>query len=389
MSFYFANDIPYLKDLESELINAWLEIDLKKYESNIDYLKSLLHPKTKLMQVVKADAYGHGAIHIAKKAEEIGVSYLGVANIAEGKILRLSNIKLPILVLASIFENQIEYAIKNDLHITITSLESILEIDNVAFKINKIAKTHLKIDTGMGRVGIREENIDRAIELLKQTKNISLDGVFTHFAESEDLNSNFTNEQITIFKKAIEKIKNAGFQDFITHCANSSAILVQPESHFDMVRIGIAGYGIGDPIKEKLQQILTLKSKVINIKKVPKNSSLGYKRSFFTKKDSTMAIIPIGYADGLPRILSNNQNVIINDEFYPICGNISMDQCVIDISDSQNDILSRIKIGDEIILLGESKSKNILIEEWARKSYKITYEVLCSFGNRLPRFYID
>lgn len=383
MSFYYANDIPYLKDLENELVNSWLEIDLKKYVHNIAYIKKLISPKTKILQVVKADAYGHGAIQIAKKAQELKVDYLGVANVAEGKILRLSGMTLPILVLGSIFKNQIETALKNNLHIAITSLLSFDEIEEIAIKNNLVAHTHLKIDTGMGRVGVREEQLDEIIQKLKNSQRTILEGVFTHFAESEEPNSDFTNQQIKTFEKALEKIKAHLSSDFIIHSANSSATLIHPESYFNMVRLGISAYGLGDPHDNNLEQVMSLKSKIINIKKIPANNYLGYRRSFITKRDSLIATVPLGYADGLPRLLSNNQEVLIKGKRVPIVGNISMDQFLVDITDLENP-----EIGEEVVLLGKMNDELISIEEWAKKSYKITYEVLCGFGNRLPRKYV-
>lgn len=383
MSFYYANDIPYLKDLENELVNSWLEIDLKKYAHNIAYIKKLISPKTKILQVVKADAYGHGAIQIAKIAQELKVDYLGVANVAEGKILRLAGMTLPILVLGSIFKNQIETALKNNLHIAMTSLLSFDEIEDVALKNNLTAHTHLKIDTGMGRVGVREEHLDEVIQKLKNSKHIVLDGVFTHFAESEEPNSDFTNKQLKTFEKALEKIKFHLNSAFIIHSANSSATLIHPESYFDMVRLGISGYGLGDPPDNNLEQVMSLKSKIINIKEIPEGNSLGYRRSFITKRNSIIGTVPLGYADGLPRILSNNQDVLIRGKRFPIVGNISMDQFLVDLTNLDNP-----EIGEEVVLLGKMNDQLIPIEEWAKKSYKITYEVLCGFGNRLPRKYV-
>ncbi|MFN8672060.1 MAG: alanine racemase [Candidatus Sericytochromatia bacterium] len=383
MTFHYANNIDCLKDLEEELINAWLEIDLTKYKHNIFYLRSLLPKNTKVMQVVKADAYGHGAIEISEIAEKIGIDFLGVANIAEGKILRENNIKLPILILGSIFDNQIEYAIKHDLQITITSLDSLEHILAIAKDSNKLINSHLKIDTGMGRVGILSTDLELALTKIKESKNIVLKGVMTHFAESEKIASDFTNKQLELFNNCIEKIRAYGFSDFIIHCANSSAVLVQPNSYFNMVRLGISSYGIGDPIDNNLKQIIKLRTRIINIKKLPPNHSIGYRRTFFTKKESFIAILPVGYADGVPRILSNNQDVLINGKRYPICGNISMDQLTVDITNNPE-----IKIGDEAILLGESQNEKITVEEWANKAYRITYEILCGFGNRLPRKYV-
>ncbi len=389
MTLHYANDIPYINDLEPELVNSWLEIDLNAIGKNITYLKSLIPKSGKIMAVVKADAYGHGAIEVAFKAQDIKiVDYLGVANIAEAKILRQSGVYLPILVLGSTFDEQLHIALKYNIETTITSYVNIQILEKIAKELNIQAKVHLKIDSGMGRVGIRPEKLEESLILLKKSKHIILKGVFTHFAESENINSNFTDQQIDTFENCLKIIKETGFKNFIIHSANSSATLICTKSHFDMVREGLAMYGIGDPENDQLLVSLSLKSRIINIKEVPKGSSLGYGRSFFTQVDSLIGIVPIGYADGLPRILSNNQDVIVNDHKFPLVGNISMDQCLVDLTSTKNNI-ENIKIGDEVILIGKSKNQSIKVQEWANKSYKISYEVLCGFGNRLPRKYID
>ncbi|MBC7475838.1 MAG: alanine racemase, partial [Candidatus Sericytochromatia bacterium] len=277
MTLHYANDIPYINDLEPELVNSWLEIDLNAIGENITYLKSLVPKSTKIMSVVKADAYGHGAIEVAFKAQDIKiVDYLGVANIAEAKILRQSGVYLPILVLGSTFDEQLHIALKYNIETTITSYSNIQSLEKIAKELKIKAKVHLKIDSGMGRVGIRPEKLEESLILLKKSENIILIGVFTHFAESENINSNFTDQQINTFENCLKIIKEYGFENFITHSANSSATLICSKSHFDMVREGLAMYGIGDPENEHLLSSLSLKSRIINIKEVPKGSSLGY-----------------------------------------------------------------------------------------------------------------
>jgi alanine racemase len=372
-----------LDELETELANSWLEINLSNLGNNIDFLKSLLPDKTKMMAVVKAEAYGHGSVEVALKAKEKKVDYLGVATIAEGKILRNEGIKLPVLVLGSVFPEQIHIALKYGIEITLASEENIRNTEMVAASLGLKAGVHLKIDTGMGRVGILPDKLNSAVELLKKSDNLEIKGVFTHFAESENPDFNFTRQQIKTFLKCIEEIKTAGFNNFIIHAANSSATLIHPESHFDMVRTGLAMYGIPDPETVGLEPVMSLKSRIINLKEIPAGSSLGYGRSFITKRDSLIGIIPIGYADGFPRVLSNKQEVLIGEKRCMVVGNISMDQCLVDLTD-----LQKVNIGDEVILLGKAGKEHITAKDWAAKSYRIPYEVLCGFGNRLPRIYI-
>lgn len=381
MNFNFANNIGYLNEIEPELINAWLEINLNNLTHNINYLKTIIPKNTKLMGVVKADAYGHGAIETSQYLESKGLDWLGVANIAEAKILRQFGRKLPILVLGSVFKEQIYVALKYNIELAITSLKSLEDIITESKKVNKQAFVHLKIDSGMGRVGVRLENLESVLNLLKNTDNIVLKGVFTHFAESE-VENGFTNTQINEFEKALEIINKYGFKNFVIHASNSSGIIVHPRAYFDMVRAGIAMYGISDPIDINLKPVMSLKSKIINIKEVPSGNTLGYGRKYTTTRDSLIGIIPVGYADGLPRVLSNKQDVLIRGKRFPLVGNISMDQCMVDLTD-----LNCIEIGEQVTLLGTSGENTIRPEEWASKSYRISYEVLCGFGNRLPRVY--
>lgn len=385
MAHHYANNIPFLNELEPELINSRLEIDLNALHNNLNYLKSLSSNKTKLMAVVKADAYGHGFIEIALETQKSELAnYLGVANVAEAKILRQAGINIPILVLGTVFPHQLIYAFKYDIETILTNKQNVIDAEKIAFENNIKGKVHIKIDSGMGRVGVRPEKLDELLLELTKSTNLELVGIMTHFAESENNDFTFTNQQTRVFKECIEKVKIYGFKDFIIHCANSSATLIHPETYFDMTREGLAMYGVGDPPDKNLIPVLSLKSKIVSLKNIPKGNSLGYGRSFFTKRDSIIGIIPVGYADGFPRVLSNNQDVLINGKRYPIVGNISMDQSLIDLTDC-----SEVKIGQEVILIGKSDNDEIKVEEWAKKSYKIPYEVLCGFGNRLPRLYVD
>jgi alanine racemase len=370
-------------ELEAELANSWLEIDLNNLSSNIDFLRDLLLPGTKMMAVVKAEAYGHGSVEIALKASEKKIDYLGVATIAEAKILRKAGINLPILVLGSVFPEQIHIALKYDVEITLASPENIKNTEAIAGALGKEAKVHLKIDSGMGRVGVRPEYLMKSLELLKEAKNLNLKGVFTHFAESENPDFRFTAKQLKVFQECVVIIKDSGFDSQVIHAANSSATLIHPESHLDMVRVGLAMYGIGDPETPGLAPVMSLKSRIINMKEIPEGRSLGYGRSFFTARDSLIGIIPVGYADGFPRVLSNKQDVLIRGKRCPVVGNISMDQCLVDLTGLENPV-----VGDEVILLGKSGNEEITAREWAAKSYRIPYEVLCGFGNRLPRIYL-
>lgn len=376
------NDFPsFCHELFS---NSWIEIDLKNFQNNLLVLKKMLKPKTLLMAVVKADAYGHGYTEMSKFAQKNGADYLGVASVFEGKLLRNEGIKIPILVLGNIFPLQIEIALENNLDIVVSSIESVLLIQEFAQKKGFIANVHLKIDTGMGRVGVIPENLDRVLEKLLLAKNIFLKGVFTHFSDAENLEKSYTLGQLSIFHESLVKIKEKGFKNFITHAANSSATILYPDSHFDLVRTGIAMYGYPEPKNDSFKPVLSLKTKIIAIKEFKSGCYLGYGKTFLTKRKSIIATLPIGYADGLSRLLSNRQEVIIKQTRCPIVGNISMDQALVDITE-----LPDLKVGETVILIGYSGKESITAKEWADKIGTISYEVLCNFGNRIPRFYLN
>jgi len=356
------------------LYNGQIIVNISYLIDNINYLKSKISKNTLFMAVIKAYAYGHG-INIVNYIDNI-VDYYGVANILEAlEVRKLTN--KPILILGNSFEEAFLHAYENNIILTIGSLENFLVYKKFFKKYNIKLNTHLKVDTGMGRVGILPDELEYVIDEIKNTNCVNLSGVFTHLAESESADKEFTLNQINVFSKIKNRIKSI-FPNLIFHCANSSAILQYKNSHFDMVRAGLSIYGIGIPDDKKLKQIMLLKSRIVSIKYLPENHYVGYNRKFKTSRRTKIAIIPLGYADGITRILSNNLYVMVNNFKCPVIGNISMDQMTIDVSNLDN-----VNIGDEVILI----NNKITIKDWAVISNRIPYEVLCSFGNRIERVY--
>ncbi|GIW22228.1 MAG: alanine racemase [Candidatus Sericytochromatia bacterium] len=357
-----------------DLYTSHIVVNINNLIDNILYLKSKINASTLFMAVIKANAYGHG-IDIINYIDNI-VDYYGVANILEALEVRKLTSKA-ILILGNSFEDSFIQAYNNNIILTIGSLENFLIYKKFYEKHNIVLKTHLKVDTGMGRVGILPNEIDYIINEINRTKCVDLLGVFTHLAEAENSDKTFTLKQIDIFKNLKSKIQKH-FNNLIFHCANSSAILNHKNVEFDMIRIGLAMYGIGIPEDDNLKQVMTLKSKIVSIKELPENHYVGYNLMFKTKNKTKIGIIPLGYADGISRIFSNNLEVLINGVRCPVIGNISMDQMTIDISNVKN-----VSIGTEVILI----NKEIPIKEWSLRSNKIPYEILCNFGNRIKRVY--
>lgn len=343
------------------------------------------------MAVVKADAYGHCAVRSAEKLEEIGIDWFGVALPEEGLELRTNGIKKPILCLGGFWEGQEELILKNDLTPVIFQIQNAELLNRAAKKLGKIAKAHIKIDTGMGRIGIRFDEIEKFAEQLKNFDNLNFEGVMTHFAASDNFNEkDFTNLQMERFERAVRVLESKGFKFLYKDLANSPAAIAHPKSYGDMIRLGGILYGLGDDVlpdwteKPELKNVLSLLTKIALIKKIKKGETLGYSRTFTAKRDSIIATIPIGYQDGYRRALSNRGRVLVNGNFANVVGRISMDWTMIDVTNIEN-----VSVGDEVVLIGEQNDLKITTEEIAAKAGTISYEITCGINKRVTRIYVD
>lgn len=366
------------------------EIDLGAIRHNYRQIRNIIPKEVEIMGVVKADAYGHGAIKVSKVLQEEGVNRLAVAIAKEGEELRVSGIKLPILVLGYTPRVDIELLIVNDLTQTVFSYEMAEYISIEASKFNKTINVHIKIDTGMGRIGFLP-NTNSIIEIRKimTLAHINVEGIFTHFSTSDEENTLYTKEQWSIFKGFINELKDFNLEIPILHASNSGAILNHPHMCLDIVRPGILLYGHYPSkflVNKKISLIpsMSLKSQVVHIKELPQNKYVSYGKNFKTASKTKIATIPIGYADGYPRSLSNKAYVLINGKYAKIIGNICMDQFMVDISN-----IGTVEIGDEVVLFGIQGGRCILIEELAIIANTINYELICMIGKRVPRRYID
>ncbi len=376
--------------MEYKLNRAWAEISLDNIAHNIREIRRITGKNAEIMGVVKADAYGHGVMEVAKTLLENGASRFAVSMLDEAIQLRRAGIEVPILILGYTDPRRANEIIENDVTQSVFSHDLAQALSDEAVRQGKKVKIHIKIDTGMSRIGFLPgySAVKNVVEI-SRLPNIIIEGLFTHFATADEKNREYTNTQFERFMSICCELQRIGIHIPVKHCANSAAIIEYPEMHLDMVRPGIILYGMypsDDVNKAKidLKPAMTLKANVIMVKEVEKNTSISYGRIFTTGRTSKIATIPIGYADGFNRMLSNKGKVLINGEFAPVVGRVCMDQCMVDITD----IGSNVEVGDEVVLIGAQGQNNITAEDVAQTIGMINYELVCIVGKRIPRAFV-
>ncbi|EGD46399.1 alanine racemase [Ruminiclostridium papyrosolvens DSM 2782] len=376
--------------MEYKLNRAWAEISLDNIAHNIREIRRITGKNAEIMGVVKADAYGHGVMEVAKTLLENGASRFAVSMLDEAIQLRREGIEVPILILGYTDPRRANEIIENDVTQSVFSHDLAQALSDEAVRQGKKVKIHIKIDTGMSRIGFLPgySAVKNVVEI-SRLPNIIIEGLFTHFATADEKNREYTNTQFERFMSICCELQRIGIHIPVKHCANSAAIIEYPEMHLDMVRPGIILYGMypsDDVNKAKidLKPAMTLKANVIMVKEVEKNTSISYGRIFTTGRTSKIATIPIGYADGFNRMLSNKGKVLINGEFAPVVGRVCMDQCMVDITD----IGSNVEVGDEVVLIGAQGQNNITAEDVAQTIGMINYELVCIVGKRIPRAFV-
>ncbi len=368
--------------------SVWAEIDLDAVKFNIENIKKISDNR-EVVAVVKADAYGHGAVDIIPTLLENGASRLAVAMISEALELRRNNIKASIMILGY---TPLEYGkelIENDIEQTVYDLDYAKGLSEIAESLGKKAKIHIAIDTGMGRIGFLpgDETVS-TIEKIVKLKGIDTVGMFTHFATADEADKAYTYEQFSKINSVIDGLKERNIEIPFKHVSNSGAIMDMPETFLEGVRAGIILYGYypSDEVNKSklpLKRVLTLKTKVSHVKELDKDMYISYGRTFKTSRKSVIATIPVGYADGYSRLLSGKAKVIINGKAAPVVGRICMDQCMVDVTD-----VGEVKVGDEVILLGEENGIKYDADDMAEDMGTINYEIICMLKQRIPRVYI-
>jgi len=362
---------------------TFAQIDLGAIEHNFREIRSQLPESVRIMAVVKADAYGHGAVEVTKRLIQAGANYFAVANLAEGESLRLSGINAPILLLSETVPELADEVIRLNLTQTVYTYEMAKTLSEIAKKENRKVKIHIKIDTGMNRIGMDEIAVVDLVKQIRKLPNLEIEGVFTHFSNGEE--ENLTKEQLKKFNQALEAID--GHKIPMRHAANSAATLSGSWGELNMIRIGLTLYGLypegvkANP-RVKLRPALAFKTKVVYLKKVPAGTPISYGGTYRTKQATQIATLPVGYADGFSRGLSNKGKVVIRGKIYPVVGRVCMDLTLVEAGDDP------IAVGDEVYLIGRQGNAEVSADEVAHMLSTINYEIVCSIGKRVPRVYI-
>ena len=388
----FDKYLTFEKDIDLKQ-RAWIEVKGKAIETNVRQLRSKLSKNCQFMAVVKADGYGHDAKLVSEYAVKGGASQLGVATLNEGIKLRSSGVKKPILILGNLYaKRDLIISFKNDLMPTISSIRECLICNNIGKHFESKFSLHLKVDTGMSRLGFECNEFVQQFEKIKSFQNISIEGIYSHLSSADEQNSldpqSSTQLQREKFQELLKQINIHRNNNIKIHLANSAGMLINKDFHFHMVRVGLSMYGYS-PIAKidknlSLKPALFLKVKVAFIRIIDQGVSVSYGGKFISSRKTKLAVLSIGYADGVPRNLSGKINAIHNNKLYPQVGSITMDQMMVDITGSDE-----IKVGSTMVLLGSDGDKTISPLDWARESNTIPWEILCSFKNRLPRVQVD
>ncbi len=372
---------------QEETYRSWVEVDLEHFRHNWKELRRLVGSSVKIMQVVKADAYGHGAIEISNTALACGAACLGVANADEGVQLRVSGIQAPIVILSPSTLSEINEILKYDLTPSISDPAFAAHLQGILGKRDITLPVHIEVDTGMGRGGMIHLEALKAIRQIAAHPNLRIEGLFTHFSSSEATDDDYNALQHKLFDNIIKSLKETGIRIPLYHMSNSGGVLNFPKSHLDMVRPGIMTYGIfpGSPVAGvHLEPIMTFKTSIVLIKEFPKGYAIGYNRTFVTSRPTRIATIPVGYGDGYGVILSNQGEALIRSVRAPIVGRVSMDMCTLDVTH-----IPHCAIGDEVVLLGRQGEEQIAAGEIAAKAHTHSYEIVCTLGKRAPRVFKD
>lgn len=372
----------------SDYLRCYAEVDLNAIDNNIDEVRKKISHDTGIMAVVKADGYGHGSVEVAKKLED-KVTYFGVAALEEGIELREAAITKPILILGYTSPCQYEEAVQYDITMTIYNYERVVKLNETAEKLNKTAKIHIALDTGMTRIGfaVNEESID-IVEKISKLSNIEIEGLFSHFSCADMTDKSYSKMQMEKYDWFVDKLEQRNIMIPKKHLCNSAGIIEFDNHRFNMVRSGIITYGLlpSDEVNMSgfdIRPALVWKARIINVQTVNAGCGVSYGATFVTEKETKIATVSIGYADGYPRSLSNKGRVICKGKFAPIIGRVCMDQMMIDVSDIEN-----VNVEDEVIVAGAGEGLEMPIEEVANLAGSFNYEFVCGISKRVKRIYL-
>jgi alanine racemase len=368
---------------------AWAEIDLSALANNIRVVRSaLLAPRTRILAVIKANAYGHGALPVAARALAAGCWGLGVGDSGEALELREHGITAPVVILGAILEEEIPRVVEEDVDVTVHSGDLLPLLEAEARRQHRVLRVHLKVDTGMGRLGCPP---DAALDLARailDCPHLELEGLATHLSSVAGADPSYTTLQLARFRQTLDALGADGIRPRIVHAANSAGIFTFPNAHFDLVRPGISLYGM-DPglfarLKLPLQPVMSLKARVAFVKPVPAGATIGYDQSWTAPRDTRIATVTLGYSDGYPHRLTNRGQALVRGRRCPVVGKVMMDYLLVDVG-----ALSEAAVGDEVTLIGRDGLEEVRIEELAREAGTLPYEIACGIGRRVKRVYVE
>jgi len=363
-------------------------IDHEALRSNLRQIRDKVGSCVKILCMVKANGYGHGATEISPTLARAGADAFGVATLEEAVQLREAGIQAALIVLAGVFPAQLDTFVEYKLTPVVHDLISLKALDRESSRRQVELGVHLKIDTGMGRLGFLAAEADQWIAAIKQAESLHIQGVFSHFSHAESVQGDYTQKQLEIFKRVLGQLRSAGVIPDLVHLANSAATITLPAAYFDMVRPGLMLYGVypSPNMKEQinLKPVLSWKTKILQLKNVPSGTSVSYGQTYVTERESLIATLPIGYADGYPRFLSNRGEALVRGQRARIAGRVCMDLTMIDVTDIRN-----VRQGDEVVLLGRQGGAEISADEIAAWANTISYEILTSIGTRVPRIHYN
>ncbi len=378
---------------KTNLRPTWAEVSLGTLRRNFRILQDRVAPKTVVCAVVKAHAYGHGAVECALALEQEGAEWFGVTSTDEGMALRQGGVQGRVLLMTGFWRGDEAWVVEHDLTPAVWTAEHIERLDAAAAKAKKTVPVHLKIDSGMARLGVAPAQLPSLLSVLGSARHVRLEGVFTHFASAEVTDAPDVQAQMVRFEPGLAAVRSAGFSTAMVHMANSSAVATRPETWKDMVRPGLALYGYNLPYTSARGQdtsldlpvtpALSWKTRIFSLRSVAAGQAIGYSGAYVAKSAAKIAALPVGYADGLTRKLSSRGRIILHDEYAPIVGNISMDITLVDVT-----AIPGVEIGDEAIILGASEHRSVTAWDHARLAETIPYEILCNISKRVPRQYL-
>jgi len=373
-----------LQPMNTQAYSTWLEVNLGAIKDNIKAIKKMTG--TNVMAVIKANGYGHGVLAVAKAATEAGAAWCGVARMEEALNLREAGITSEIMVLGYTAPMMIPEAIQHEIHVAIYDREMAKAYADHARNASKRLKAHLKVETGMGRLGMDPEQVPDFLSTLDNEQGIEIDGIFTHFACADEPDSDLTRLQLSRFKQLLAELRKADLCPDLIHTANSAAILNYPDAYFDLVRPGIAIFGLnpspGSPLPHTFRPALTWKARLTSVRTLPPGHGVSYGSIYVTTKEERIGVIPVGYGDGYRRLFG--QQVIVHGKIVDVVGKVCMDQCML-----QLDAVPEASPGDEVVLFGEQDGQKITVDDVAERWGTINYEVVCGLADRLPRLYYE